>query len=259
MAQFAPQYSLYIIIDKIGTTLTFVFWSIFALSLVPFVIKQIGLQINLDDLLNVINIIAIGIFFLLEIVQQYILIPQADSIRRDDFLDNAFDSTFSQSPSVGYYNSAGVPTGLYKAACSLFENCFFTYSLANIITLKKIIAPTFVLLAIVVFAFYGFKQVPFALTILQALFSANLLGELVKHLILLARLNAIKDSWISLFQHSDLKTNVNVYQAHIYRLWLKYEALHSSIPAGIPNKVFHRHNPTLTQDWDSMKIRYNIN
>jgi hypothetical protein len=259
MAQFAPQYSLFKIIDKLRDGITTLFWVIFILSAVPAILKMLDIDIALDDLINTINIIAISLFFVLEIVVEYILIPQADSKRRDDFIDNAFGSTFSPNPSVGYYDTEELQKGLYKAASNLFENSFFTYSLAKVITVRKIVFPALVLLSILVFAHYGFKQVPFALSLLQALFSATLLGDLIRHFILLSRLHSIHDAWINLFQHEDLKSNTNKYQPHVYRYWLQYEALHSRIPAGIPDKVFKKHDKKLTEEWIKLKIRYNIN
>jgi len=259
MAEFAPQYNLFKIIDRFRTGITVLFWIIFTLSVVPSILNMLKIYLDLDDLVNTINIISIALFFVLEIVVEFILIPQADGMRRDDFIDNAFGSTFSPNPSVGYYDTDELQKGLYKAASNLFENCFFTYSLARVITVRKIILPSIVLLSIVVFAYYGFKQVPFALSFLQALFSATLLGDLVKHFILLSRLHAIQDAWINLFQHQDLKTNTNKYQHNIYRYWLQYEALHSRIPAGIPDKVFKKHDKKLTQEWVNLKHRYNIN
>lgn len=259
MAQYAPQYNLFTIIDKIRSGITAIFWIIFILSVAPILIKMLDLKIDLEDIINTVNIIAISLFFILEIIVEYILIPQADSKRRDDFIDNAFGSTFSPNPSVGYYDTDEVQKGLYKAACNLFENSFFSYNLVKAITIRKIILPAIVLLSVIVFAYYGFKQVPFALSLLQALFSATLLGDLIKHLILMARLHSIHDAWISLFQHQDLKSNTEKYRASIYRHWLQYEGLHSRIPAGIPDKVFKQHNPQLTQEWQDLKIRYNIN
>lgn len=259
MAQYAPQYNLFGIIDRIRSGITLIFWIIFILSVAPALIKMLDLKIDLEDVINTINIIAISLFFVLEILVEYILVPQADGKRRDDFIDNAFGSTFSPNPSVGYYDTDELQKGLYKAASNLFENSFFTYSLAKVITVRKIVLPAIVLLSIIVFAYYGFKQVPFALSLLQALFSATLLGDLIKHMILLTRLNSIHDAWINLFQHSDLKVNTNRYQPHIYRHWLQYEALHSRIPAGIPDKTFKKHNNRLTQEWNNLKIRYNIN
>lgn len=258
MAEFAPQYNLFKIVDKLKRVLSITFWTIFILSAVPTVMKLIKLNIAIDDLLNTVNIIAIALFFLIEIVVEYIMIPQADNKRRDDFIDNAFGSKFSPTPSVGYYDTEEVEKGLYKASCNLFENCFFSYSLVKAMTIRKIVLPAIVLLFVVVFAYYGFKEVPFALSLLQALFSATLLSELVKHLILLSRLSNIHDCWINLFQHEDLKTNIAKYQTQIYRLWLQYETLHSRMPAGIPDELFNKHNNKLTNEWEELKIRYNI-
>jgi hypothetical protein len=259
MAQYAPQYNLFAAIDRIKMVITVIFWGIFAFSVFPALIRLVDIKSNLDDLINTLNIIAISAFFVLEIIVEYILLPQADSKRRDDFIDNAFGSIFSPSPSVGYYDTNEVQKGLYKAACNLFENSLFTYSLAKAIMVRRIVMPAIVVITIAVFAYYGFKQVPFALSLLQTLFSATLLGDLAKHIILLTRLHSIQDAWINLFQLSDFKSNTNKYQPNIYRYWLQYEALHSRIPAGIPDKVFQKHNQQLTQEWNNLKTRYNIN
>ena len=114
-------------------------------------------------------------------------------------------------------------------------------------------------LAMAIFAYYGFKEVPFTLSILQALFSANILGLLIKHLILLNRLSAIQDSWIGLFQIEEFKKEPFKYQANIYRYWLQYETLHSKINAGIPDSVFKKNNKFLTDEWETIKTKYNIN
>lgn len=259
MAQFAPQYNLFVIIDKIRAGIIYIFWIVFALSITPAVLRMLDVSISVDDLLNTINIVCIALFFVLEIVVEYILVPQADSKRRDDFIDNSFGSTFSPNASVGYFDTDEIRPGLYKAASNLFENCFFTYSLVKAITIRKTVLPALVLLSIAAFAYYGFKRVPFGLSLLQALFSATLLGELIKHFVLMARLHTIHDAWITLFQHQDFKSDISRYQTHIYRYWLQYETLHSRIQAGIPDKVFTKLNPRLTQEWNNIKLRYNIN
>ena len=208
---------------------------------------------------NILNIIGITAFFLTEILIDYIFLPQADSKRRDDFIDNSFGSKFSPKNSVGYYDNDEIGKGLYKTSVNLFENCFFTFSLAKIITTRKIIIPILMVLAMAIFAYYGFKEVPFTLSILQALFSANILGLLIKHLILLNRLSAIQDSWIGLFQIEEFKKEPFKYQANIYRYWLQYETLHSKINAGIPDSVFKKNNKFLTDEWETIKTKYNIN
>jgi hypothetical protein len=116
-----------------------------------------------------------------------------------------------------------------------------------------------VLLAVAACAWSGFKQVSVALPLLQALLSTKLLLRVIKHIALMARLDHIQDSLINLFQQQDFKTNTEHYKTTFYRLWLKYETLHSTIPADIPDKTFQEMNNRLTADWETMKVRYNIN
>jgi hypothetical protein len=75
----------------------------------------------------------------LEIVVEYIIVPQADSKRRDDFIDNSFGSTFSTNASVGYFDTDEIRPGLYKAASNLFENCFFNYILVKAVIILELL------------------------------------------------------------------------------------------------------------------------
>ncbi len=259
MAEFAPQYNLYKIIEKVKLISSACFWFIFLLSITPPLVYSIDARFKYDGIVNSLNIIFLLTYFVLEILSEYILVPQAESKRRDDFIDNSFNSKFSPNKSVGYYDNDEIEVGLYKAACNLFENCFFTYSLIKAITFKNIIQPAIILLTVIVFACIGFNKVPIALSFLQILFSANILGSLIKHFILLTRLNIIQDSWIEIFQHSDLKNEIKKYEANIYRYWLQYETLHSRIQSGVPEKVFNKLNPILTREWMELKKRYKIN
>lgn len=258
MAQFAPQYNLYKIIERLKLLSTILFWSISSLSIIPPVVYYFNSGLKYNDLLNSLNIIFLLAYFVLEVLSDYILIPQAEAKRRDDFIDNSFNSKFSTNQSVGYYDNDEIGVGLYKTACNLFENCFFTYSLVKSITFQKIIQPSIILLTVIVFACVGFNRVPFALSFLQILFSANILGSLIKHLILLSRLNTIQDSWIELFQHHDLKADIKKYEPNVYRYWLQYETLHSRIQSNVSDKVYNLLNPTLTKEWHELKKRYNI-
>lgn len=258
MAEFAPHTDLFKIINRLSSSANTVFWSILILSFAPFVFEKFSISDNITDIVNVLNIIGISTFFIIEVVIDHILLPQADSKRRDDFIDNSFGSKFSTKNSIGYYDNDEVGKGLYKASVNLFENCFFTFSLSKIITTSRIVIPSIMLIAMSIFAYYGFKEVPFALSILQALFSANILGLLIKHLILINKLSAIQDSWINLFQNENFKRETYKYQSNIYRHWLQYETLHSKINAGIPNKVFNENNDLLTKEWEELKAKYNI-
>lgn len=258
MAEFAPHTNLFKIKNKLSSIASAIFWSILIFSLAPIIFTQFSIPDKVTDIINILNIIGISTFFLIEIVIEYLLLPQADSKRRDDFIDNSFGSKFSPKNSIGYYDNDEIGKGLYKASVNLFENCFFTFSLSKIVTISRIVLPTVMLFAMAILAYYGFKEVPFALSILQALFSANILGLLIKHLILINKLSAIQDSWVNLFQNTNFKSETYKYQTSVYRYWLQYETLHSKINAGIPDNIFNKNNDMLTQEWEELKAKYNI-
>ena len=258
MAEFAPHTDLFKIINNLSSFAQILFWAILGFSVLPIVLDEFYLPQSITDIVNILNIIGITAFFLVEILIDYILLPQADSKRRDDFIDNSFGSKFSLKNSVGYYDNDEIGKGLYKASVNLFENCFFSFSLIKIVTTRKIIIPILMVIAMAIFAYYGFKEVPFTLSILQALFSTNILGLLIRHLILLKILSSIQNSWIRLFQNDDFQNEPFKYQANIYRYWIQYETLHSKINSGIPNSVFKKRNQLLTNEWDILKNKYNI-
>lgn len=265
MAQSAPHYSTYDNINKLRKLCGILFWLIFALAIFETAFSQLSidiLQANAAYILqvsNIVSIISIIIFFIAELVVDLFLVPMADNKRRDDFIDNSIGSTFSLEPSEGYYDNSEIQNGIYKVAVNLFENCFFTYNLITKLTYRKIIIPAFAGIGILILAYYGFNgQNTIAVTLLQFMFSTTVLGTLVKHLILLAKLQEIQKDWQNLFSKTTFKTDPESEAASIYRIWLNYETLHSRIPASVPQKVYEQNNPALTEKWIEVKSRYNI-
>lgn len=258
MAEFSPHTDIYKIKNRLDNINNLIFWLTLILSITPILLKMISLEYEIITIINIFNIIGIVIFFIIDILNEYILLPLADSRRRDDFLDNSFGSKFSIKNSIDYYDNQEVSRGIYKAAVNQFENCFFTFSLVKISTVSKIIIPSIMLTLMSIIAYFGFSEVPFALTILQAFFSVNILGNLIKHLILMNKLAMIQDSWLQLFQNVNLKQELSIYKPHILRYWLQYETLHAKINANISDKIFNDNNEKLIEEWNALKIKYNI-
>ncbi len=258
MAKFSPHYNPHKVTSLVRSFIDWIFWIVFILSCLPVISREFSNSELCMTLLNIINIVSILLFFTLEIIVEYILFPQSEQKRRDDFLDNSFGSKFSSVNSVEYYSNENVSIGLYKAACNLFENSFFTYSLIKALTIRKIILPAFVLLFVWVLAYFGFNKVPLGLSILQVLFSANVLGNLIKHLILFNKLSIIHEKWIALFQIHDFKQFPLHHQSQIFHIWILYETILSRMQPSIPDNFFQKHNPNLSLEWKSMKNKYSI-
>lgn len=258
MASFSPHYNPHKITALVRSVNDWIFWIVFSLGFAPVFFHDLCETEIIKFLLTIINIISILLFFGLEMVVEFVLFPQSEQKRRDDFLDNSFGSKFSPVNSVGYYSNDNAMHGIYKAACNLFENIFFSYSLVRALTLRRIILPAIVFVSVFVLAYFGFNKVPVALTVLQVLFSANILGNLIKHFIFLNKVTTLYENWVSLFQITDFKSQTQKHQAQIYKNWLNYEAILSRVQPGIPDKFFRESNAKLTAEWEQMKIKYSV-
>lgn len=258
MTKFAPHYNPHKVTAQVRLVNEWIFWVVFVLGFTPVFFHDLFVTSSIMTLLDIINIICILLFFTLEVIVEFILFPQSEQKRRDDFLDNSFGSKFLTANSIDYYSNDNVAEGLYKAASNLFENSFFTFSLTKALTFSKIIFPSIVLLTVFVLAYFGFNKVSLGLTILQVLFSMNVLGNLIKHLILQNNLSVIYENWIALFQLPDFKSHPNKYNAQIYRIWIHYETILTRIQPGIPKRKFNKLNPGLTADWSQIKNKYSI-
>ncbi len=259
MATFAPHYNPHKVTGYVRSINSYIFWIVFLLAFAPVFFPNFCSGVKAKSVLDIINIISILAFFVLEMVVEFILFPLSEQKRRDDFLDNSFGSKFSPENSIDYYSNDNISNGLLKAACNLFENSFFTYSLIKRLSIRQILFPSIVLVSVLVLAYYGFNKVSFALSFLQLLFSANVLGNLIKSLVLLNKVSTIHENWISTFQIEDFKTSTWKYQSNIYRNWLNYEAILSRIQPDISDAFFKKHNTRLTSEWKQIKIRYSIN
>jgi hypothetical protein len=186
------------------------------------------------------------------------LIPISNTIRRDDFIDNSLGSNLTLKQSLNYYDNDEIDYGIYKIACNLFENCFYTYSLLKKRVMSEMLIPVATIIIILFISYIGFNHVSISLTILQWFFSSLIIGRLISFFILLFNLSKIQESLIVLFQNKDLKENIHLYQSLIYKYWLAYETLHSRIHANIPEKLFNKFNNELLDEWEEIKKTNNI-
>ncbi|MBY0427349.1 MAG: hypothetical protein K2Q22_17065, partial [Cytophagales bacterium] len=88
-----------------------------------------------NEILNAINIVAIFLYVISELVVNSLL-PKAELRRRLGYIDNSFDTNFSGKKSENYYNNEKLNPGLIKLAANCFESSLFTFNIS-----KKMIWP----------------------------------------------------------------------------------------------------------------------
>lgn len=255
----APHYKLQDVVKKLSGINKKLFWGILALSVTREVLKRYYDVKELTDVVAIASMTAIGLYFLIDIVNSFILTPKVEDIKSDDLIDNSFGSSFCATSSDGYFDNNDLPHGLYKASANLFEKSFFTYSLVKATVIKKVIVPFVMVSLLLVFAYFGFRETGFpVLPLMQALLSSTILGALIRHLVLLNRLSGIYDGWVMFFQQKDVEKTIGTLAPQVYRYWLQYEKLLSKMNPGIGEQDYKRLREKLNEQWKEHRSRYAI-
>jgi hypothetical protein len=256
MARYSPQFNAFKLVlkfDKINFYLT---WSAFILALVPIIIDQFDLiKKNNEDVKTIIEIFSMIVIlagFIIVSIKDFYLFPKAETKRRHDFIDNGLGVTFSLRNSEDYYTNNDLTPGMYKLGVNLFQNVYFTTLISKKMRPKHIwkassFAGVFILIAI-----YGLKNSPIALPILQFLFSASILGDLIKLLLFVNRNEKILDQ-VKTFFSAGVKN-----ESIILKNYIEYETNLAWGMILLDDTIFNKYNTETEQEWQAIKNRYNI-
>lgn len=256
MAKYAPQYDTFQIVLKLDHINKFIVWAVFTLSLLPYFFKQIGWDgsnsVIAVQTIEYVNIILLIIGFILNAIKDYHLFPLAESKRRKDLIDNAFSTKYSLKNSEEYYTNEEVNPGINKLGVNLFQNLFFTVTVTKGMRAKVIVKSSLFLVVFILMAIYGFKNSPLALPILQILFSAFVLGDLIKLLLFIHRNEIILENIQQYF--SEAQNN----EATVLKSFVEYETNLSWASILLDGKVFNKINDQTEKEWQLIKEKYQI-
>jgi len=259
MALIAPQYNDHKFINKLRLINTRIFYLIFGCSLLPIVIQYFPAVSRFATIVNIVNITSLIAYFALDFIIEYHLYPLAEDARKVDFIDNSWGTKNSLQNSVLYYDNDELKYGLYKMASNLFQNVFFSYNVSRAMRKSKYGLNIMFTIIILIIACYGFNNVPIAIPLLQVVFSSVILGDLLKHIVLINRLKQVLEKWQGLFQDEEFKDNPDKYRAQVYSIWLYYESTLARTQVSLSEAKFNELNQKLTHDWFEIKKKYLIN
>ncbi|MFZ1320853.1 MAG: hypothetical protein WAT71_04790 [Ignavibacteria bacterium] len=214
----------------------------------------------LNDIKNQLYIGLLLALFIITIIIDYKLLPEAQRKTRCDFFDNAFGTKFIHNKnSEEYYTNDNIEKGIYKMAVDLFESSLFTYNISSRMRFKRIILCCLLFVVLIPLSFYGFKNTFFiGIIILQALLSIYFAGGLIKLLIFVGKNKEYFEELKSLFSNSNFKQNIIEYEAKIIKLYADYESTKAWSFIHLDSRIYNKINPTLSKEWEEMKQKYNI-
>lgn len=202
---------------------------------------------NLDAALGILAIL----FFLLDILQNY-LFQQAELNRKNDFIDNSFETKLSFEKSKGYFSNDNFAPSIYKLGVNGFENSFFTMSISS-----KMIAPNIIKSAIILILFFlvvFYTDQSTLNSIIQIALPYTIIQQTIRLVIFHSHVNIVFENYKHIFANvAKTKRGPLIINNVIY-----YEKTLSWGGIQLDSKLFNKHNPKLTSDWELLKGNYEI-
>ena len=204
--------------------------------------------------IEIINCLVIILFSVFEFITYYIHF-EAESHRREDFVDNSFASLIAENRTEGYYSNDNLKSGLHKMGVNNFESCFFSYNIAKKdlpCLWSKTILISLIFIAI---AICGYDK--WLIFIIHLSIPVVLLQQSIKYTLLVSRLKNVLGRYRNLF--CSLKKDKNEKNdSEIIRDIIEYEATIAWGNILLDEKTYNKMNATLSDEWEVLKKEYSI-
>lgn len=205
--------------------------------------------------IKIVNSLCIILFAICGIVVN-LMHFNAESFRRDDFIDNSFGSILAENRTENYYTNDELPKGLYKMGVNNFESCFFSCKIVRESLPTLWIKAIILSILFVFFAISGFDGI--AIFIIQLAIPAILLQQAIKYTLFHSRLNKVLEKYRTLFNNLKDKNDKEQCSTEIIKNILEYETTVSWGNILLNEKTYNKLNPSLSVEWEKLKKEYSI-
>lgn len=191
------------------------------------------------------------LYFLIDITQNY-LFQQAELNRKNDFIDNSFETKLSDENSQGYFSNDSFPTGIYKLGVNGFENSFFTKAISKKMIIPGIIKCVVILVLFLLVIFYTDQSTLTAL--IQIALPFTIIQQTVRLIFFHSHIKRIVDTYKYIFANVAKSKRSPLIIDNV----INYEKTLSWGGIQLDSKLFNKHNPKLTIDWEVLKTKYSL-
>jgi hypothetical protein len=221
--------------------------SIFIIDKNNFIVSKETFNKNLNAALGILAVL----YFLLDIVQNY-LFQQAELNRKNDFIDNSLETKLSEENSQGYFSNDNFAPSIYKLGVNGFENSFFTKSISSKMIAPNIIKSVIILILFLLVIFYTDQST--LISLVQIALPFTIIQQTIRLIIFNSNINKVFDNYKHIY--------ANVAKAKrsplIINNVINYEKTLSWGGIQLDSRLFNKHNPKLSLDWETLKAKYNI-
>ena len=238
-------------------------WVLYASTLVTFCLtlnekyKLSETHKELKDYVDVaigFNALFIIFYIVLELREGY-LFARAERDRVFRYIDNSFHTAFAEKTIDNYFSQDYLNPGFYKLCVNCFENTFFTYNVAKQMQVGIYIKALFIVGVFMFSASVGDKGM--ARYIIESILPLVFVQSALKLSLFVSNLDNLRESFASFFT-SIKDSDFSKKEPEALKNVITYEKILASSSIQTDSKIFSKLNPSLTKEWEEMKIKYNI-
>lgn len=222
---------------------------------ISFIVNIIGAVLSLGigekflSILVIVQLVASFINIFLSWLDDTILFPKAEKLRRKVIIDDAFLLDTIEDKTEGYYNN-NLNSSSEKLILNVFESIYFTLNITKKMIFKEIVKGI-VSLIVLIIAFNVLSGTELVLVIFQVLFSGNYILGSVN---LIAYYKKLEDLYND-FYRSVITENSYSRETLIclHALCVEYEVVKATYKIRLSSKIFNKLNPELSVKWEDLQ------
>lgn len=182
---------------------------------------------------------------------------QAESLRRLNCIENAFNVDLSEKKAEGYYSNSASPS-IVRYALNTYESAYYSHHIAKKM-LPYLILKGAVVLALFVISLRIVKNIAVPLIIAQTIFSSVIFVDIVLFLFFYSRTGKLCSNFYTYFI-SDGETINDRREILLLSYAVEYESIKSFHKVHLSEKVFQKEKEHLETVWATIseKIKHQI-
>lgn len=209
--------------------------------------------IDFSNIFNTINSFFIVIYAILTFITEYVLLG-ASSYKRQDFIDNSFNTSYSEEKTESYFSNDNLEFGILKMGINCFENTLFTYHISKKMLIHILIKNSIISTIFLAITLSGNRSL--VVMFLQLALPFLLLSKAFKHFLFVNKIERIYENFRKMFNNfsKDSKTVVPEILLNV----IEYESILSWANILLDTKIYDNLNKDLSIKWNNLKKEYNL-
>lgn len=240
-------------VTLVSTISSVLFWLSVICSFAVFFLSN---NQSINNLVNVLFILVTFLYFIVSNWLSIFLLREAQNKRRIHLLSDSLGIKLDDEETNLYYNNSHFPS-IIRLGLNVFENSLFTLRVTEQMVKWERLKVLFYIVIWLLLILLRNTNLNFLAIVAQTLFTTGLLVSLIKLEVLRHSCGQIFNEFRQVFLANGLRVNKKA-KSIILSLVFRYETTVASMGIHLTSQIFHRINPSVSEEWETVKRNINL-